>query len=268
MQTPIYFPNLKKGSTKDCILKLLTAEPTLTNQKIFNQLKKQYNVSRSYQTIRQALLELVEDGVLVKDKKQYSISKDWIMVMDSYVSLLKRKYIENKEINIIDKNTKEIKLDSLYDLGHFILHSFREHFFDMNNENDLYMFVHHLWFPFLNKKKRDLLRDFFSKNNNNIYVGKAYFFDKILAVFYKKYGKVFLNTNFDDFFDFVIQGDCIAKIYIPKELRKRMDKLYSFKNLNFNVIEELTDMTFSDYEIKILITRDKEMVNEIKSKLK
>ena len=203
MQTPIYFPNLKKGSTIDCILKLLTAEPTLTNQKIFNQLKKQYNVSRSYQTIRQALLELVEDGVLVKDKKQYSISKDWIMVMDSYVSLLKRKYIENKEINIIDKNTKEIKLDSLYDLGHFILHSFREHFFDMNNENDLYMFVHHLWFPFLNKKKRDLLRDFFSKNNNNIYVGKAYFFDKILAVFYKKYGKVFLNTNFDDFFDFV-----------------------------------------------------------------
>ena len=87
-------------------------------------------------------------------------------------------------------------------------------------------------------------------------------------MFYRKYGKVILNIKYDEFFDIIIQGNCIAKIYLPKELRERMDKLYRFRNLNFAVIDELSDMTFADYQIRVLITRDKEMVQEIKEKLR
>jgi hypothetical protein len=126
------------------------------------------------------------------------------------------------------------------------------------------MFVQHLWFPFFHKKKRDLLSDFFSKNNNFIYVRNSSFLDKLLVVFYKKYSKVIFRTKFDEFFDIIIQGDCIAKVYMPKELRKRMDKLYRFRSLSFNIIDELSDITFANYPIKIIITRDKEMVQDLK----
>ncbi len=268
MTIPIFFPNLKKGSTKDQIIEVLTREKSLTNQQIFYKLKKEYYHPRSYQTIRQALMELVENGVLEKNGKQYSLAIDWIKSMESYVALLKSKYIDKKDIKIIDKNTKEIKLDSLSELGHFVLYSFREHFFDADNEKDLYMFVHHLWFPFFDKNKRDLLRDFFSENNNYIYVKNSNFLDKILSIFYGRYGKVSFNSNIDHFFDIIIQGDCLAKIYMPEKLRRRMDKLYKFKNLSFDIIDELSDLTFSNYPIKISIIRDREMVREIKNKLK
>lgn len=268
MTVPFFLPNLKKRSTKDYIIEILAEERALTNQVIYNQLRKRYGISKSYQTIRQALVELTEAGVLEKKKKEYSISVQWIKTSEEFITFLRKKYIDKKDVKIIDKNTKEVNLESLYDLGHFVLYGFREHFFDMEQEKDLYMFVHHLWFPFLDKNKRDLLKDFFSRNKNTIYVKNSYFLDRILAMFYRRYGKVTLNVKCDKFFDIIIQGNCIAKIYIPKKLRERMDKLYRFRNLSFAVIDELSDMTFANYHIRVLITRDKDMVQEIKEKLK
>ncbi len=268
MALPFFLQSLKKRTTKEYILEILAEEGPLTNQKIYGKLRKKWGIAKKYQTIRQALMELTEAGVLEKKKKEYAISIEWIKINETFITFLKNKYIDKREVKTIDKNTKEVHLNSLYELGHFILYGFQECFFDIEHEKDLYMFVHHLWFPFLDKNKRDLLRKFFSGNRNRIYVKNTYFLDRILAVFYKKYGKVLLNIKFDEFFDIVIQGNCIAKIYLPKELRKRMDKLYSFRNMSFAVIDELTDMTFANYPIKILITRDKEMVQEIKEKLR
>ena len=75
------------------------------------------------------------------------------------------------------------------------------------------------------------------------------------------------NVKLDSFFDFIIQGDCIAKIYMSKELRNKMSKVYSLRSFNFNLIKKIEEMTYSDYPIKIIITRDKEITDEIKSQL-
>jgi hypothetical protein len=268
MEIPIYFPNLKKGSTKDSIMQLLTIKKSLPIQKIYLSLKKDFKIVRSYQTIRQALLELVEDGVLEKKDKAYSISIDWIRSMDDYISLLKKRYVLQKKVKIIDKNTKEIEIDSLYNLGHFILYSFRENFFDANEKDELFMFVHHLWFPFASFKKRNLLREFFASKKSFVYVSNSSFGDRILSAFYSRYCRLKFGVKLDDFNDFIIQGDCIARIYMPAELRKRMHDVYTFRKLSFNVIEELSDLTYSKYKIKIVITRDSYMADEMKSQLK
>jgi len=220
MDIPFFFPNLKKGSTKDCIIRLLTINESLTNQKIYNKLRKEHRISRSYQTIRQALMELVWSGVLIKKGRYYSISVEWIKSTDKFIQLLKSKYIDKKDIKIIDENTKEISLNSLYDMGHFILFSFRDHFFHSNKE--LYMYVQHLWIPFFDSHKRNKLRDFFLITKNYVYVANSSFIDKILSNFYKKYCMLKFNVKLDSFFDFIIQGDCIAKIYMSKELRNEI----------------------------------------------
>ena len=268
MDLPVYFPNIKKGSTKDNILRLLTLEKKLTNQKIFLRIKKQFAVSITYQTVRQALLELVESGVLEKNGKEYSISIEWIKVMDHYIRLLKEKYIDKKEIKIVDINTKEINLNSLDELGHFILNSFKDYFFDFNRENDLYMMVHHLWFPFFHKNKREALQNFFSENLNFVYVSNKSMIDRVLSFFYKKFARVKLGFKFDEFFDIIIQGDCVAKIYFPDELRKRMDKVYGTKMISFKFIDEFTNMTYDYYNIKIIVTRGRQMAEEMKGILK
>jgi hypothetical protein len=268
MEHPVFFPNIKTKSTKDLIIRLLTQEKSLSNQVIFNNIKKQFGVSVTYQAVRQALTELKEAGVLEKSGKEYSLSTAWINSLYDYSSLLKEKYVDKAEIKIVDKNTKEIHLNSLNEMGQFILYSFKEHFFDLESKNDLYMLIHHLWFPFIKKEKREALKSFFSKNNNYVYVANKSFLDRILLLFYKRYGKVSLGIKFDDFFDVIIQGDCVAKIYMPKELRERMNKFYKTKNfLSFKVIDEFSDMNFEKYPIEIIITRDKEMAAEIKSRV-
>ena len=265
MSLPIYLPNMKQGSTKDYIIRVLTLEKSISNQKILNQIRQQFGVSVTYQTVRQALLELVQGGILEKIGKEYQISISWIKSMDDYIKLLKKKYVEGKEVIVIDENTKEITLNSLAELGFFILNSFHNYFFDRNSKDELYIYVHHLWWPFSDKNKRNELKEFFTRNNKNlVYVGGNGFVDQLFSLFYKKYCKVKLGLKLDEFFDFIIQGDCIAKIYMPKELRQRMDKVYKKKILTFNLMDEFVDFTGENYSIKIIITRNKELVTEMK----
>lgn len=269
MDWPVFFPNVKIKSTKDLIIRLLTKKKEMTNQSLFLQIKKQYGISVTYQAVRQALTELTVANVLVKNQKYYSISTKWIKTLDDFSNLLKKKYVENFDIKLIDEKTKEIELNSLYDLGHFILYSFNDHFFDINKKRDLFMFVHNLWFPFFDNRKRQLLRDFFSQNKNFIFTKNKGIVNRVFGVFYKKFGKVKLGIKFDNFFDIIIQGDCVVKIYMPKDLRNKMNKLYKSRNpFNFKILNEFSDVTYSNYPIKLIITRDKLMAKEMKEKLR
>ena len=268
MNWPVFFPNVKIKSTKDLIIRLLTEQNEMTNQSLFMAIKKKFGISVTYQAVRQALTELTIANVLTKNKKFYSVSIKWIKSLNEFSHLLKKKYVDDFDIKIIDEKTKEIELNSLYDLGHFILYSFNDHFFDIDKKMDLYMFVHHLWFPFFDSRKRQLLRDFFSHNKNYIFTKNKGIVNRVFGVFYKKFSKVKLGVKFDDFFDIIIQGDCIVKIYMPKELRNRMNKLYMTKNpFNFKILDEFSDVTYAKYPIKLIITRDKLIAKEMKEKL-
>jgi hypothetical protein len=265
MDWPIFFPNMKKRSTKDFIIRILTSEKSLSNQKVFNQIKKQFGVSVTYQSVRQALMELMTSGVLSKNGKEYSISHKWIITLYNYSTLLKKKFIDDVDVKIIDKNTKEIYFNSLYEMGHFILYGFKDQFFGVDNKEDLYMLINHLWFPFFNKEKRNLLKQFFSEHNNYVYVASKGLVNKVFSMFYSKYAKVKFGVKFDDFFDIIIQGNCIAKIFMPKELREKMDKAYRTKNiLNMKIIDEMSDFSYGQHPIKMIITRNKELADEIK----
>jgi hypothetical protein len=56
---------------------------------------------------------------------------------------------------------------------------------------------------------------------------------------------------------------------MAKELRERMNKVYSTKNpFNFKLIDEFADMTYMRYPIKIIIIRDKEMAEEMKKRMR
>jgi len=269
MEWPVFFPNVKTKSTKDLVIRLLTEQKQLTNQQLFLAIKRKFGVSVTYQAVRQALLELTEVRVLEKNSKFYSLSINWIENLHAYSKLLKKKYIDKRDIKIVDENTREVVLNSLNEMAHFILYSFKEQFFDIKNENDLYIYQHNLWFPFFSEKKRQKLREFFSVNKNLILVANKGLVNRVFATFYRRYGTVKLGVKLDQFFDMIIQGDCVARIYMPKELRERMNKVYRSKNpFNFKIIDEFSSHTYHEYPIKIIITRDKQMAQDIKKVLR
>jgi hypothetical protein len=266
MEWPVFFPNVKKRSTKDLILRLLTGERSLTNQQIFNRIKKHYGISIAYQSVRQALVELAKTGVLAKDGRDYHISTTWIHSLHEYSTLLHKKYVVKQEIRIVDEQTKEIKIHSMYELGHFVLYGLREHFF---GEGELYLLHRHLWTVFFNKEKRRVLAEFFAQQKNSFFVAKKSVGDRLFAAYYRRFGKVKLGKSFDEFFDYVIQGDCVAKIHMPEELRHRMDKLYAMRNpFSIKTIDEYSALHYDDYPITVIITRDQGLANDLRKKIR
>jgi hypothetical protein len=205
-------------------------------------------------------------GVLAKDGRDYHISTTWIHSLHEYSTLLHKKYVVKQEIRIVDEQTKEIKIHSMYELGHFVLYGLREHFF---GEGELYLLHRHLWTVFFNKEKRRVLAEFFAQQKNSFFVAKKSVGDRLFAAYYRRFGKVKLGKSFDEFFDYVIQGDCVAKIHMPEELRHRMDKLYAMRNpFSIKTIDEYSALHYDDYPITVIITRDQGLANDLRKKIR
>jgi len=68
----------KQGNAKNYIVTLLTEKKPLTVRELQKKVQKEFKYSVSYQAIRKANYQLVEEGVLEKNGKKYSISEKWI----------------------------------------------------------------------------------------------------------------------------------------------------------------------------------------------
>src|SRR3989344_2091602 len=76
MTLSITLPLLEKtSSVKDMAFSVLMHEFPLSLMKILNAVNKQYNKSFSFQAVRKAVLQLVEEGVLEKEGKEFSENK-------------------------------------------------------------------------------------------------------------------------------------------------------------------------------------------------
>jgi len=269
MDLGILFLNAgKNSSTKNLILKSLIANENLSNIRLQYILRKKFGKKISYQAIRQALLELSEERVIEKQDKEYRINKDWFQKVKYELNLIEKSLEKRGSIKIVDNETTQISLKNLYELGHFILYSLEEKYFDISKNQDTYMQLEHLWIPFSDQNKRERLKQLMSKNNINVTVKNKSALDKMLYKWYKKFVKVKLGVKFTSSCDYIIHNNTVIQIYINPKLKKQMDKLYSLKSLaSLNLFNELSDMTYKKNKIEIIITRNKTIAEQIKNNL-
>jgi len=89
--------------------------------------------------------------------------------------------------------------------------------------------------------------------------------NRVFAVFYRHYGVVKLGIKLDEFCDIIVQGGCIVKLYMPRGLRMQMNRLYKCRNpFNFQVLDEYAEMTYAKHKIKVVITRDADIADDLK----
>lgn len=56
---------------------------------------------------------------------------------------------------------------------------------------------------------------------------------------------------------------------MPNELKEELDKLYASKNpFRMKIMDRFSDISYSEHPIKIIITHDQKMAEEIKKKAK
>ena len=83
-------------NVKDLVFTVLTQEQPLSLIKLTNRIQSQYNLHITYQAVRKAVATLLKQKVLIKEKRQYSINKDWVLKLKSFLPRLSLKEISPK----------------------------------------------------------------------------------------------------------------------------------------------------------------------------
>jgi len=261
MDLDVLFSPDSKISTKSLIINIL-ATNDLKITDIQKTLRKEANKKISYQAIRQALVELIEKEVVVKKEEYYSINKTWVVKIKNWAEIVETT-LNKQKIKKIDKNTTQISLKNLDALGYFILHSLERKFFD--SEDKIYLHLNHLWIPFSNVDNRNELVRIFSQHKMKVIINEKSTGDKILSNWYKKHGEVVLGVKKEGDCEYIVQGDCVVQIFMNNELKQKMNEVYSLKGiLNLGLFEQIIEMTHKEYEIELIITRNKNIASNLK----
>jgi hypothetical protein len=252
----------KEQSTKSCIILGLAAHCELSITQIHSLLKREFSRKVSYQAIRQALTELMKTGVLVKKGKLYAVNSQWVVDLKDVVDTLDRA-TRKRQVCVVDKETTQVTLKNLYELGHFILFGLDQKYFDFSKKGELYLALRHLWIPFADAYRRERLVSIFQENKTGVIVQGKSAGDKMLSHWYKKYGQIRLGVvSFSS--EYIVHGDSVVQIFMDEKLKKKMDDVYSLRGLiRQDLYRQVSDMTYEPYRIQLIITRNSEIAQHI-----
>jgi len=101
MALQISLPLGNKQNTKNLVFTILTHEYPLKLIQLTNFIRKRYGKAITFQAVRKAVLELVNENVLVRQNNEFSINKEWVKeskrVIDSlYDSIYEQKTLPKK----------------------------------------------------------------------------------------------------------------------------------------------------------------------------
>lgn len=83
---------------KNLIITLLSLRYPLSIKKIYNQLKKQFALSITYQAVFKAIKELEKNKIITNEDNEYSLSVDWLNKIDKFSDEVRQKYIKENKI--------------------------------------------------------------------------------------------------------------------------------------------------------------------------
>lgn len=236
----VYAPSLSnsKKSTSDMIIYVLMYEHPLTLAKLTSFIKKKFHVAVTFQGIRKAANHLVEQGVLLKNDKDYSISKDWIKKLGEFAhNLYDLYYLEESGIKNLQTLGEDIQIytfDNLIDLdkswNRIIGRWFDE---DAANKGKKYYVQQsgHTWYVLGQMEEETSILEKIKKHNINFYtfaVGNT-----LLDGWCRRYyeGQGFYYTNGKKKADtskyFAVYNDNIIQTEYPKGLNREIDKIYN-----------------------------------------
>ena len=276
MSLQISLPLGNKQNVKNLVFTILSHEYPLKLIQLTNLIRKRYGKAVTFQAVRKAVLDLVNESVLTKDEFFFSINKEWVKESKKTIDELYQAIYEEKgNPNKVDSIGEEISV------------------FSFNSLNDMMKF----W--------EDLINDWFKKfkpgdYNLNCYQGahgwegllhsdtekrtmeqlrnkgiKPYLIftsntplDKILLNFYKSVGiKGIINkssSKFDKSYYVATYGELVVQTQYPEALVKELDIFFKKnKKLERLNLKELSDIVNKKISCKLSVSKNLNMAKQI-----
>ncbi len=276
MSLQISLPFGNKNNVKSLVFSILAKEYPLKIVEIKNFISKRYGKNVSFQAVRKAMLELVEDGILLKENNTFVINKQWVFdskrTMDELYSTI---YQEREKPAKVDSIGEEVSVFTFNSIGEMMkfwqqligewLNNINESSLKVNcwqgahaPEALIYPDAEQKVFSQIKKKKvrSYLLLTGFSR------------LDKLSLNFYKEFGiKCAIapsQTLFDKEYSVGTYGDLVVQTLYPKEVISALDSFYKkTKTLQDLNLSELYSLLNKKVEVKLSVSKNIHMARQI-----
>ena len=106
MTTNTTLPQIsKQKSTKDIIISILSREWPLSAKRIYNKVVSEEGRPVSYQAVHKIIKGMENEGLLIKQGKEYLLNSEWIGGVKKFASSLETAYSNDNKIDF--KNLQE-----------------------------------------------------------------------------------------------------------------------------------------------------------------
>lgn len=276
MTLRITLPFGKQDNIKNLVFSILIKEYPLKIIELTNFIKKRYGKSVTFQAVRKAILQLVQENVLINQNNQFSINKDWVLQSKKQLDLL---YEDLNKENITPKNVDSIKgevsvfsFDSLNKLMKFwedIIDDWFENFKAGDYNINCYQGAHG-WEGLLHSDRERTIMNKLKEKGIKSYVlsiGNTPL-DRYIWKFYSKIGiKIMFSPSFSSFdksYYVATYGETIVQVHYPKET---IDALENFFRKNQTIedldLNELSQIVNKKQEIKLTVIKNLSMAKQI-----
>ncbi len=252
----------KNNSTKEKIITLLSQKWPLS----ITELSTQDHFDVSYQYLRQCLAELVEAGIVIRKGMKYELSLPWLHQTHDFTTQALAHYKYGVRNTLLPEDATFVTVRSLEELGNFMLEALEARFLEKKDKKGFYCLLHHLWIPFTNKDKQQRLLAI-TDPIHVVYTQKSLLDTLLHKSCYQTHVKSIKLTATPIDYDFFVYGRATFQIYFPKELLRLMDDLYCGSANPFRKVADLFAMTYTQFSIPIVITRNKGVAEQHRQKV-
>jgi hypothetical protein len=267
-----------KISRKEKMIILIAERPGLSTRKLQLAVNKREGKTLTYQAIRKTLLQLIGEGVIIKEGNSFYLDAEWVENSEKFYSFLKKK-VANPRIRNVEKFIEtakdgdfvEIFFDSMEHRTQFI--SDYEPIIAPKMKKKLFCaMVQHTSRLFNLKLITERMR-LFKKYGIKAYIlydGNT-FLDEIVARFYSdlgastKIGCDDVKTCWVNIYD-----DIIVQTFVPPDILKLEDKIYATGNhrtINFSIYDLFEKIYYKKARVKVTFQKNKKLAEELRSRI-
>jgi hypothetical protein len=276
MALRITLPLGKDDSIKNLVFSILTKEYPLKIVELTNLIRKRYGKSVTFQAVRKAILELIDESILIKQDKEFLINKNWLFEtkkqIDKIYQDLSEEKVKPKGIDSIQGEVSVFTFDSLSEMMRFwqnIIDDWFKNFKTGDLNINAYQGAHG-WEGLLYADKEKNTMGALKKKGIKSYavsIGNTPL-DRYIWKFYStiglKVGFSHSTSTFDKSYYIATYGETIVQAYYPKEIAEEMDKYFkknrTIENLN---LQELSDIVNKKIKIQLTVIKNISMAKQI-----
>ncbi len=223
-------------NTKEAIIIILSNEWPLSAKKMYNKVRKM-GLSVTYQAVFKTIKQLIDEGMLQKDEKEYKLNVKWLKKIDKESERILNQY---EKMNVptpkkaLDEASSSMEFNNLMSFFDYMTDFFTE-MSKFQDERGLVCHFRHMWWAMsMEGEKFERFKNLINSYKiGNLLCRKDTQADRMVFGYYSSFNsptRCKFSVDCAKDCDLFVSGDYVVLVFFGDFIKKGLDKFY---NMNF-----------------------------------